>query len=356
MDGLGEESVENILRTATQAIQAHADHLRSLSSQAKSLWQEGLTEQRQLRQFIEEVDYRLRFAQQGDLLKRGQGNDERLGELQEREESLQQRDAALTGQLVALEALVNKLEKLADQGQAGAGLLIDRVHGGRSSSPTQFALSARVLQGREEERARLAREIHDGPAQILANAIMALEFCQQVSRREPAQLPDELSRLNSLMRNGLSDVRRFIFDLRPASLAETGLKETLERYVADYQQHFGLTVSLDDSELPQRLDSEQETAIFRIVQEALQNVKKHAQASQVWIRFERGEDSALVVSIRDDGRGFSPEQLDGNRTASLGITGMRERAELIKGTLRILSQPGQGSEVVLSIPRILSAA
>ncbi|MCL5958038.1 MAG: ATP-binding protein, partial [Chloroflexi bacterium] len=136
-------------------------------------------------------------------------------------------------------------------------------------------------------------------------------------------------------------------------LAEAGLRSTLERYVHDYEEHFGIKVDLCFPDLSRRLTAEQEIAIFRIVQEALQNVKKHAEASQVCVDFARGPSSALVVTIRDDGKGFEQREHEVDRPHSLGLVGMLERAELIQGRLSVVSRPGHGTQVILTVPNIL---
>ncbi len=207
----------------------------------------------------------------------------------------------------------------------------------------------RIIQAYEQERLRLAREIHDGPAQILANAIFELEYFEKLLERRPEAVKDQLAQIKKDIRNGLADVRRFIFDLRPPALSEMGLFQALGRYLADYQEHFGITV---DSDLPEdhgRLPATKEVAVFRIVQEAVQNIQKHAAASRIVIR-GRTEARALHIYLEDDGRGFDPAEVPGKHSRSLGLTSMRERAELIDATLLIESAPGHGTKISLVVP------
>lgn len=206
-----------------------------------------------------------------------------------------------------------------------------------------------MIKAQEVERSHLAREVHDGPAQVLANAILGLELCEQIARRSPEQLIDEVARLKGMVREGLVEVRRFIFDLRPSTLAERGLAVTLQRYVTDYQSFFGIKVDLALPEQLPALTADQEITVFRVVQEALQNIHKHARASIVTIGLELAGET-LVARVRDNGRGFTPKQNEITTMSGAGLGGMHERAEAIGGEFRIESEPGQGTTVLLSFP------
>lgn len=206
-----------------------------------------------------------------------------------------------------------------------------------------------MIQAYEQERLRLAREIHDGPAQVLANAIFGLEFFEQLLDRDPGAVKAQLAQVKKDLRNGLADVRRFIFDLRPPTLSEIGLFPSLAHYAADYQRQFRITVHARLTDQPHRLHESTEVAIFRIVQEALQNVRRHASASAVSLA-GRVEGHSLVITIEDDGRGFDPSEVRGRQSRNFGLTSMRERAELIEADLRIDSSPGHGTRVTLRVP------
>ena len=213
----------------------------------------------------------------------------------------------------------------------------------------QVAFNDRIIQAYEQERLRLAREIHDGPAQILANAIFELEYFEKLLERDPAAVKGQLAQLKKDIRNGLTDVRRFIFDLRPPTLGEMGLFQALRRYLADYQEHFGIAVDADLPDSHDRLPANQEVAVFRIIQEALQNIQKHAAASRIAISGSIGS-AALQVLLEDNGRGFDPGEVASRHAKTLGLTSMRERAELIGADLRVTSSPGQGTRVSLLVP------
>jgi two-component system sensor histidine kinase DegS len=205
-----------------------------------------------------------------------------------------------------------------------------------------------VAQAQENERERLAREIHDSPAQALANAIFELEFCERLLEKDPAKLRQELVRLKNDMRGALADVRHFIFGLRPAALSELGLTATIRRYADDFRDRSGILVELEMGNL-RRLHATQEVAVFRIVQEAFQNARKHSRAKTVRLSLSDDEDR-LRVAIEDDGQGFERQKVSQRCVGHFGLQGMQERAALIGGQLEIESRPGAGTKVTLNVP------
>jgi len=212
-------------------------------------------------------------------------------------------------------------------------------------------IAAQVLEGVEHERQRLYREVHDGPAQILTNAIFEIEIFERIADRAPAdvraQLLSELANLRAQLRDSLEDVRGMISDLRPPALATLGLAEAMRAYAAEYQSRFGLTVDTDLRAGPTGLASDQEIAIYRVLQEALQNVHKHASARTVKVGWRR-ESGRWTLSIVDDGVGFDLVRA-ARRSKSFGLVTMRERAEVIGASFEVRSAPGSGTAIVLSV-------
>ena len=212
-------------------------------------------------------------------------------------------------------------------------------------------MAAMVLEGIEHERQRLYRDVHDGPAQVLTNAIFELEFFERIADRAEAdiraQLLTELSTLRSQLRESLDDVRGMIFDLRPPALATLGLAEAMRAYTAEFQSRFSLKVETDLRSGPTGLRPDQELAIYRILQEALQNVHKHANARSVQVAWRR-KVGRWTLSIVDDGQGFDLTRAT-RRAKSFGLVTMRERAEVIGATFEIRSSPGSGTSVTLSV-------
>jgi two-component system, NarL family, sensor histidine kinase DegS len=218
---------------------------------------------------------------------------------------------------------------------------------------TQAAIRSAAAGAQETERHRLAREIHDGPAQALANAIIALEFVERAIRSNAdnatSRAMEEVERIKSTLREGLTEIRRFIFDLRPTMLQDRGLAATLEHYIATYQSLFPMAIDFRaDPELP-RLTHDQELTAFRVVQEAIQNARKHARATRTLVQIHV-DDDVLVVTIEDNGRGFSPERVTTHMMGGVGLKGMEERAVLVGATINIRSSPGEGTSIALAIP------
>ena len=219
---------------------------------------------------------------------------------------------------------------------------------GTVSTPTTRLRSAsrQVFQIIEEERMRIARDMHDGPAQSMANLVLQAEILERLIARDPQLVVKELADFKDGVRGVLDETRRLIFDLRPMTLDDLGLVPTLRKFVKEFGEKFGINAALRVVGEESRLPGSYEPTLFRIVQEAMNNAKKHAQARsiEVVISFQPHNVTAVV---RDDGVGFdvaaTEARLDGSR--NLGMISMRERAELDKGRLEVRSQIGQGTEV-----------
>jgi signal transduction histidine kinase len=197
----------------------------------------------------------------------------------------------------------------------------------------------RIVAAQELERQRLARELHDETGQALTSILLGLK------RLEGAESPEAVQALRELVVATLQDVRRLAVELRPKVLDDFGLVPALERLTQGFAEHTGIQVDLEASMLTERPPVEVETAIFRIVQEALTNVVKHARAQRVSVLVTRAGGRIKAV-IEDDGTGFDPTAADGG----IGLIGMRERIELLDGSLVVESSPTSGTTVVAEVP------
>ena len=209
-------------------------------------------------------------------------------------------------------------------------------------------LSRRILETQETERRRVAHELHDE----LGQALTAIKINLQMPDRLQKQSPDELNTENlRIVDDALQQVRRLALALRPSMLDDLGLLPALRWMAGQTAERSGFTVEFDTAMPEVRLAPEIETACFRIVQESLTNIARHAQAQRVEIALHRTGD-ALMLSVQDDGCGFDLAAMRGRAVAggSIGVLGMQERAELIGGQLDIESTPGQGSTVRLRCP------
>jgi signal transduction histidine kinase len=201
----------------------------------------------------------------------------------------------------------------------------------------------RVVSAQELERKRLARELHDETGQALTSMLLGLRTLEAAESLDDAHAAS--TALRETVVQTLQDVRRLAVELRPSVLDDFGLVPALERLAEAFGEQTGLTVHLE-ARFDARLPGEVETALYRIVQEALTNIVKHARARQVSILLTR-KDSAVAVVIEDDGRGFTPGDVD---DAGLGLLGMRERLTLLDGTLTIESAAGTGTTLVAEVP------
>ena len=230
----------------------------------------------------------------------------------------------------------------ADLAQAGA----DRQERDRLRSDYLH----RIIQAQEDERKRIARELHDETGQALASLMVGLRNVDEAP--SPGEVRRRLGDLRQVVAGILENVRRLALELRPSVLDDLGLAAALRRYAQDYMARFHTPLDLQLSGLEgRRLDPSVETTVYRIVQEALTNVAKYAQAQHVSVLVE-ARDSLLTAIIEDDGCGFEvgSVQKDGLAAKKLGLYGMRERAELVGGSLTIESQPGSGAAVFVRIP------
>jgi two-component system, NarL family, sensor histidine kinase DegS len=255
------------------------------------------------------------------------------------------------------ETLAARRAELKDQGQflrSASQILADlqRMYGDNGNRPVaadgdkQFRDASRqVFQIIEEERMRIARDMHDGPAQSMANLVLQAEVLEKLLLKDPTLVVAELIDFKSVVREALEETRRLIFDLRPMTLDDLGLVPTLRRYVKEYAEKSGLQARFHVVGEERRLPGNYEAVLFRIVQEALTNARKHASAHSVEVTLTLQAHRAVAV-VKDDGDGFDVVATEARqgRTRTLGLISMRERADLEKGHMEIRSQLGRGTE------------
>ena len=201
-----------------------------------------------------------------------------------------------------------------------------------------------------EERARIAREIHDGVAQSLAFAALKLDLVLRLENH-PDKARRELEGAKRTIRETIKEVRRSIFALRPIDLERHGFAETIRRYVSDYGQQNDVLVGLEVQDTPQ-LTLKSEAVLFRIFQEAMNNVAKHASARRVDVTVGKTSQGCTFITVADDGQGFDPTTVSDRITSAggLGLKQMRERVEGRGGTFELTAQPGGGTRVYASVP------
>lgn len=206
----------------------------------------------------------------------------------------------------------------------------------------------KIIEAQEEERKRVSREIHDGPAQMMANVMMRSDLIERIYKQQGAdEALGEVKNLKKMVRNALYEVRRIIYDLRPMALDDLGLVPTLRKYLQTIEEYHSTTkITYINMGEERRLPAKYEVALFRLVQESVQNALKHADAKEIKVKLELTKTAVSVV-IKDDGKGFDVNQ---KKSESFGIIGMRERIEILDGQLTIDSKDGKGTVVIIQVP------
>lgn len=219
---------------------------------------------------------------------------------------------------------------------------------------TESVIGISILENQELERKRIARELHDSMVQNLTNLVNKTEFCSKIIERDAIQVKLELITMMEDIRHTIDDMRKIIYDLRPMSIDDLGLIPAVQKLAEDNKKiypnvnvNIKVKSEVDEMDLPSVIS----LTIFRIIQEACNNMYKYAKASEVIIDFQFQEDF-IIVTVKDNGVGFvkeEPEKQDG-KISSFGISIMQERAQLLGGTLEIQSLPNEGTTIYLEVP------
>ena len=271
--------------------------------------------------------------------------------LQQKEVQLRKRRDDLERSLSQMQITIERAQNLMTQ----VSMAISLLQGGvvealqTQSHEQRLEMGLRVIRAQEEERRRVAREIHDGPAQTLANIVLRLEIAEKLLELDPSRVKAELKDLKNLVRANLQDIRRIIFDLRPMALDDLGIVPAISKYLDNFQETYGINCQLLIEGRERRLLPAMEVALFRLVQEGMTNVAKHAHSTKVEIQLIYKEDWT-ITRIRDYGKGFEVKSAMNAPGEHFGLVGMRERVEMFSGRFSIQSIIGKGTSIELSIP------
>lgn len=220
------------------------------------------------------------------------------------------------------------------------------------SAKNRQMIGLKIILAQEDERKRIAREIHDGPAQSLANLVLRTEIAERLlDTKDLEVVRSELIDLKSQIRIGLEEIRKIIFNLRPMALDDLGLVPTLRKFVQDFEEKTRIRAVFDTSGKEKRLPSAMEAAMFRLVQEGFNNAMKHAQPTFVSLEMIFLENTIQLL-IEDNGVGFNMEQIEARAKshANFGLIGMKERVELLQGKIDFDSKIGQGTQIRINVP------
>lgn len=219
----------------------------------------------------------------------------------------------------------------------------------------------RMIEVQEEARKKLARDLHDGPTQSVSAIAMRVNLARRMLERDSQSAAEELGKIEELARRTTKEIRHMLFTLRPLVLESQGLVAALQAMAEKMKETFGQTVLVKvDTKTLEQLELGKQGVIFYIVEEAVNNARKHAQAERIWVRLRplENEPEIILLEIADDGAGFDVEAVNRSydRRGSLGMVNLRERAELVSGLLHLESAPGKGTRVQVFIPLSESAA
>lgn len=217
----------------------------------------------------------------------------------------------------------------------------------------------RMMETQEEARKKLARDLHDGPIQSVSAIAMRVNYTRHLLVKDNAATEKELEKIEDLARRTTTEIRHMLFTLRPLVLESQGLVAALQAMAEKMRDTYGQNVIVEvDSGLLPELENSKQTVIFYIVEEAVNNARKHAMAAHIWVRLNRLGNDLALLAIKDDGIGFDQSQVgaDYEKRSSLGMVNMRERSELINGVLRLDSKLGNGTNIQVAIPLTEEAA
>ncbi|WP_335870568.1 sensor histidine kinase [Bacillus sp. 2205SS5-2] len=267
------------------------------------------------------------------------------------EKELRKRRDELERRLQSLEETINRAEHLVSQISVVMNYLSSdlKVMGqALEDAKIKQEFGLKIIEAQEDERKRLSREIHDGPAQMMANVLMRTDLVERIYSEEGADSAlQEIRNMKQMVRSALYEVRRIIYDLRPMALDDLGLIPTLKKYLSTIEEyHKETSIRFQNMGKELRLDQKYEVALFRLIQESVQNALKHAEAREIKVKIEIRPDKVLAI-IKDDGKGFDVNRKKAN---SFGLMGMNERVELLEGSLTIQSIIGQGTSVTITVP------
>jgi two-component system sensor histidine kinase DegS len=355
----GDSRFEGLHAESSAAVAYSANRLRQVREQYREAYADALAHWQELRDELDGIDHephpprpRLVSDAPGTPVAESAAVSTEPGPSEAHQRALRRQVEALTEELEGHRSALVRLE-LAERTMSRTWLFLERgdttLVAAGDAPDAGGDIAMRIVEAQEAERARLAQEIHDGPAQALSKAIFQADYAERVSATDLAAAAVEIGLLRDLLRRELDNVRGFISQLRPPLLDELGLDGAIEEAVADLRATTGLQVTTGLRAPTDALDDHQQTVALRVTQEALQNVRKHAAASTVVVSTEMVDD-AWALEIRDDGRGFDIGAVAARGRRNFGLQFMRERAELIDARFDVRSRADGGTVVRLEIP------
>ena len=275
--------------------------------------------------------------------------------LREKESYLRARRDELQSRIKSVEVSIERAETIGMQMNVVLNYLsgdLNQITRILESAKNRQLIGLKIILAQEDERKRIAREIHDGPAQSLANLVLRTEIAERMlGTKDLEAVRGELIDLKNQVRRGLEELRKIIFNLRPMALDDLGLVPTLRKFVQDFEERTKIRAVFETTGKEQRLPSAMEAAIYRLVQEAFNNALKHAEPTYIMMELVFLQNK-IQLTITDNGKGFNVEQVESRAKihSQFGLIGMRERVQLLQGEMDIRSNPGQGTKIQITVP------
>lgn len=274
---------------------------------------------------------------------------------QEEEKNLRIRRTDMEQSLMKARYILNTAEKLINQVGVAMNYLssdMDSLSDSSEGDEASVLLGIKILEAQEEERRRLSRDIHDGPAQSIANIVLKAEICKTLMDKDVKQGLAELESLKKSVRETLMEIRKIIYDLRPMSIDDLGLIPTLRRFGHEFSESNGIEVTVETNKMTEGIEKIMQIAVFRLSQEIFNNIRKHAKAQNVQLVLKFGT-KYLSLEINDDGMGFDYEatyRKAKEEQVSFGLVGIVERVKQLHGDIRYQSEIGNGTRIYIEIP------
>ncbi|GAB4072958.1 two-component sensor histidine kinase DegS [Barrientosiimonas marina] len=369
-----EKTLDNIIEDMINVTQNSKDEIFDISEEALAEYEKLQKELEEIRESVkthitngDELETKVQYARQrlAEVSKQfNQHSEEEIRSAYEQTHKLQTQLAVerqeekvlrekrdeLERRLKSLDKTLKRSEDLASKISVIFTYLTDdfqQVNEMIEDAKEKQEFGLKIIESQEDERRKISREIHDGPAQMLANILLRSELVDRTFRQGTVEeAVSEMKSVRKMIRSSLQEVRRIIYDLRPMALDDLGLVPTIQKFVATTAEYYNLDIRFNLVGQEERIHHKYEIAFFRLMQEALQNAISHAEASSILVKLEMS-DNRIVMVIKDDGKGFDQSV---KRDKSFGLMGMRERVEMLDGSLTINSEIGKGTTVLIKVP------
>ncbi|WP_099159869.1 sensor histidine kinase [Virgibacillus ndiopensis] len=369
-----EKALDSIIDEMIDVVEHSKDEIFNISEEARKDYERLLKELTETKESVikhindgDQLEQKVRFSRQRlsevskffdryseneirEVYERTHKMQTELAMLRQEEKGLREKRDELERRLISLDQTIERAEGLASKISVILTYLNDdfrQVNEMIEEAKEKQEFGLKIIEAQEDERRKISREIHDGPAQMLANILLRSELVDRTFREGSIEdAVKEIKSVRRMIRSSLYEVRRIIYDLRPMALDDLGLVPTIKKYLSTIEDYNKTKIEFVSMGSEKRLNQKYEIAFFRLVQESVQNAIKHASATLINVKLEIGK-KRIVMTIKDNGKGFDPAM---KRDKSFGLMGMRERVEMLEGTLTIDSIIDEGTTILISVP------